>query len=507
MYPRMGGSYDKLKANLKATAMLPYDGTSPSSIETYGQRLIGSTLRKTPGVCDIPPRYLETQGGEMTKGVFGTLIEKFYYGIDPGNKACSPDFVDAGVELKTNALVKRTKGFSSKERLVLQMIDYKAIIDESFDSSCFMRKSRLMMLISHTFQESSNFVDAPIPFAGLIDWDQLPTTEQNIIREDWATIAEKVRSGRAHQLSGSDTKYLEACPKAADSSQEVSQPNSEHRAKPRAFALKAGYVTSLVHRISEGAGRPGPAEVLGVDEQLAITDAASVAADGFEATVLRKFVEFKGLEVDSIEARLGLRLYGNAIGLSLNKNAKDYRAQLARHMIGVTTKRVAEFDRAGIEIKTILLDRNGNPPEHMSFPAFKYMGPGSVLEEDWDSLEDEEAPRFKRHLEATRFLFVVYSNDGGMTTLNDVFFWSMLPEDIESFVRPVWQRTVDSILSGNLEALPGASFNEVCHVRPHAQNREDTWPTPRNGPQVKKSFWLDKKYIQKQIKEHAITEV
>jgi DNA mismatch repair protein MutH len=172
-----------------------YDQASPSSIEWFGRRLIGKTLRNTPGAKDIPQEYMDVTPGVQTKGHFGTIVERYYYGINPGNQPCSPDFKEAGVELKTNALIKRRKGISAKERLVLQMISYDDIIHESFESSCFMAKSRLMMLISNKFNPAISMVDTDIVLARLVDFNQLPLTDQQIIREDWTNIAEKVRRG------------------------------------------------------------------------------------------------------------------------------------------------------------------------------------------------------------------------------------------------------------------------------------------------------------------------
>lgn len=460
--------------------MIPpvYDPTNPSSIESFGQRLVGSSLRKTLGVREIPYEFLEDTPGVQTKGSFGTIVERYYYGINPGNQPCSPDFREAGVELKTNALEKRKKGVSAKERLVLQMIDYDDIISESFESSCFMKKSRLLMLISNMFQKDTNLVDADVVLAKLIDFDYLPTADQQIIREDWTTIALKVREGRAHQLSGSDTTYLEACTKGIDGSQRVSQPNGDELAKPRAFALKSGYVTSLVRGYLED------------DEQLAITDAAPIEIKGFEATIIEKFAPFLGLTVEQVEDRLGL---------SLNDTAKGYRATLTRRMMGVTSSKIAEFDRAGISLKTILIDENGRPSESMSFPIFRYMGPGSIIEENWDGDQDGDMADIKRLFEETRFLLAVYQKDRGDTRLIKVLFWSMPKDDIEAFVRPVWDQTSIAIQEGTLPDLPQSSFNRVCHVRPHARNRQDTLPTPHNGNQVKKCFWLDRRYIHRQI--------
>lgn len=455
-----------------------YDETNPSSIERFGQRLVGSTLRKTRGVREIPFEYLDDMTGNKTKGIFGTLVERYYYGINPGNEPCSPDFKVAGVELKTNALVRRRNGFSAKERLVLQMIQYDDIIHESFESSCFMKKSHTMMLISNMYEEDAELVDARIRLARLIDFTELPATDQLIIKKDWERIADKVLEGKAHLLSSSDTIYLEACTKGVSGSQRVSQPVGGALAQPRALALKSGYVTSLIRGYLED------------DEQLAITDPAAVELAGFESTIIERFAPFLGLTVDEIEERLGV---------ALNQQAKGYRAVLARRMMGVVKNKVAEFDRAGISLKSVLLDELGRPPESMSFPIFRYMGEGSILEEQWIPDDDDDMPKIKRLFEEIRFLFVIYKKDTGAIRLSNVQFWSMPKDDIETYVRPVWERTFIAIQEGTLPVLPNSSFNEVCHVRPHARNRHDTFPTPYNGDQVKKCFWLDRRYIQNQI--------
>jgi DNA mismatch repair protein MutH len=225
-------------------------------------------------------------------------------------------------------------------------------------------------------------------------------------------------------------------------------------------------------------------------ESLAIIDHVEVTARGFERTIIGRFSRFIGLTTDEIEAILGIEL---------NASAKGYRATLARRVMGVSTKNVEEFDRAGISMKTILVDEKGRPPESMSFPVFRYMGPGSILEQEWESDEEDEIPQIKRILEDTRFLFVVFQRFAGTIRLKEVKFWSMTSSDIETYVKPVWQETRKSIELGNLPDLPKGSFNSVCHVRPHAANKRDTLPTPFNGEQVKKCFWLDRRYIQRQV--------
>ncbi|HIC70472.1 MAG TPA: hypothetical protein EYO88_00055, partial [Alphaproteobacteria bacterium] len=275
-----------------------YDKSNPSSIEEFGQRLRGNTLRKKPGVGEITREDLDATEGVKSKGKFGTLME-VYYDIHPGNEACSPDFKDASVELKTNALNKIKKGFSAKERLSLGMIDYHEIIYESFETSCFMKKNKTLMLISRLYRENGVLVDAPIKFAQLIDFSELPPTDQEIIKEDWTSISNKITRGQAHLLSGSDTKYLEASTKGAVGANRVSQPNNDALARPRGFALKAGFVTSVVNRYLKG-----DLEFVEPDAPLAITDASEIEEKGFDAIIIERFDSFVRLNVEEIEARL-----------------------------------------------------------------------------------------------------------------------------------------------------------------------------------------------------------
>src|SRR5690606_36142792 len=57
---------------------------------------------------------------------------------------------------------------------------------------------------------------------------------------------------------------------------------------------------------------------------------------------------------------------------SLNLDAKGIYADLARRMLGVKTRKIEEFEKAGVTMKIVRLQRNGKPKESMSFPAFKF---------------------------------------------------------------------------------------------------------------------------------------
>ena len=83
-------------------------------------------------------------------------------------------------------------------------------------------------------------IDAAILFS-------FPEEDLVIIENDWKTIMEKVRSGRAHELSEGDTMYLAACTKGATAASVRPQPFSAIPAKQRAYSLKSSYMTQILN--------------------------------------------------------------------------------------------------------------------------------------------------------------------------------------------------------------------------------------------------------------------
>ncbi|MEI6747271.1 MAG: hypothetical protein WCL34_15005 [Methylococcaceae bacterium] len=69
--------------------------------------------------------------------------------------------------------------------------------------------------------------------------------------QDWNVIVNKIKSGNAHNISESDTKFLGACTKGADSKSVRSQPFSNEMAMQRAFCFKTQYMRELLNRAPE----------------------------------------------------------------------------------------------------------------------------------------------------------------------------------------------------------------------------------------------------------------
>ncbi|MEH7081028.1 hypothetical protein V7101_20900, partial [Bacillus velezensis] len=100
----------------------------------------------------------------------------------------------------------------------------------------------------------------------------------------------------------------------------------------------------------------------------------------------------------------------------------------------------------------------------------------------------------------TRFLFVIFKKSQDDYVFSNAFFWTIPTEDLVE-VEHVWNKTVAQIQNGKAHDLPKQTESRVAHVRPHAKNALDTYPTPYGEDVVKKCFWLNNSYILEQIKK------
>ena len=97
------------------------------------------------------------------------------------------------------------------------------------------------------------------------------------------------------------------------------------------------------------------------------------------------------------------------------------------------------------------------------------------------------------------------------------FLWKMPEEDLDGEAKRVWEETKEIIKSGNIVKengkrmvlnFPKEKDSPVCHVRPHGRNGSDMSTLPVTEINTyflglpKQSFWLNKAYIEKVIKEH-----
>lgn len=94
----------------------------------------------------------------LQKGNFGQILEKFYFGYEPNSKS-EADFFEIGMELKSSPLKQlKNNEFRSKKRLVLSIIDYLKIVDQSFEESEFGKRAQTFFWFFTYIKQDSTFL-------------------------------------------------------------------------------------------------------------------------------------------------------------------------------------------------------------------------------------------------------------------------------------------------------------------------------------------------------------
>lgn len=446
--------------SLQTNQDLPYNRSNSESIVHYATQLIGKSLREATGVGHIDDMA-------SRKGTLGNAVEYYYFKFDP-NSDPDPDFNEVGIELKTTPLKRTKKGeIVSKERLVLSMINYMEVVNETWETSAVLKKSDKILLLSYLHDPDANPVDYVFYLAEL--WS-IPEEDLYTIKRDWETVVDKVRRGLAHEISSGDTLFLEACTKAANSEARRPQPFSDIPAKPRAWALKQSYMTAVTKKLldAQGIARDEKQRKLPLRE-----------------LVEQRFDKYVGYTEDDLGYMFGLLGKGK-------KKPKNRCALITKRILGVDPEsKILEFEKAGIKTKTMRIKRNGVPKESISFPAFDYFDLVNTDFEDSD---------FLRHLEQ-KYLFVIYREDSDIRDefhLDSVMFWQMPESDLPEAKR-CYDEMRERVRSGHADNSVKSTENRCCHVRPHGRNNDDTKMTPYGVPVVKKCFWLNAKYIASEL--------
>lgn len=471
-----------------------YDKTNSKSIESYTKKLIGKTFRDVIDEEDAVKERVEEYNyqeklNKKNKGNLGHIIEENYFGYKKNNDP-RPDFHEAGVELKvTPYKINKNGTISAKERLVLTMIDYFSVINEKFENSHLLEKSKKILLIYYLYDVNKKYnLDYRIDYVKLFT---PPENDMEIIKHDFELIVDKISKGKAHELSESDTLYLGATTKGSSSKDRQRQPNSDILAKPRAFSFKNSYMTYVLNNyiISENNNE----KILNkkIDKP-------------FEVYVNDEIEKYKNKSIDEL---------CNIFKMVNNKNPKQLGAMLAYRILGVKGEKAEEFEKANIKVKSIRLTYNNKIKESMSFPFFNFK---ELAKEKW------EDSKFANELRETRFLFIVYKEDiNGKLYLKGSQFWNIPYNDLEYEVKSVWQRTKDIINNGIvfeikndkvLNNLPKARENRVSHVRPHTSKsayklrnyeygeiEKYADELPDGQYMTKQCFWLNNTYIISQL--------
>ena len=218
--------------------LFDYDDADINSIYSYAKKLEGMTFHeildeyeKSPIKSYSKQTYTENNNFEnmivkeekveysakpllnkKAKGQLGNLIEKYYFGYNPnGNQEA--DFNQIGLELKQTPIDITKKGeYRAGERLSITNISYNEPVEENFYNSHVWEKIKDILLIHYLRDKSIDRLDYEIKFVNLFT---PPEEDLKIIINDYNMINEKIKQGKAHELSEGDTMYLGACTKGA----------------------------------------------------------------------------------------------------------------------------------------------------------------------------------------------------------------------------------------------------------------------------------------------------
>lgn len=470
----------------------PYNKEDPISIEKYAKGLVSKSLKDLYG-----NNLKNTYSG---KGKLGQLVESLYFGYKP-NSNPEPDFLEAGVELKTTPIKKTSKGLVSKERLVFNIIDFEEEYKHTFKESSFWKKNSLLLLLFYLYEIDKVDIDYIFKIARL--W-RFPLTDLKIIKDDWNSIVSKIKSGKAHEISEGDTLYLGACTKGSTAlKSKRTQPFSNKKAQQRAFSLKSKYLNFIIAKSlkgdynltkldneylqfleedSDSFNEPKSSYGNLFDNHEAIIKDISDYKKGqtFEDVIIEKFSKYYSYSEQELIDEFKLKI---------NLRAKNKNYVFAKSILGISKDKIEEFEKAEIELKTIKLQSTGTIRESMSFAQIKFK---EIVNEEW-----EESYWYNKLTK--RFFFVVFQKDNkNIARLKKVMFWTMPAKDLV-IAEKFWKHTKTNIQKGNYENFWKLKEHKICHVRPKGLNSKDLMETPQGTLEKKKSYWLNSRYILSQI--------
>ena len=483
---------------------MEYKINSIQSIFDYSQRLIGHSLREVVGEEKLKASRLQGQG----KGGLEQMIEELFFEY-PINSDPGPDFKEAGLELKGTGLYKQKSGeLQIKERLVCDMIDYCAVVEEDFDNSLFYLKCRIMLLIFYLYEKGVNKWDLRYIYTVL--W-QIPQKDLIIIKRDFNIIVNKIKAGEAHLLSEGDTEYLAACRKGSKGDKLRKQPFSDILAPKRAFSLKTTYMRTVLDYVKE-TGNTAVSNIELPSLRDGLFTANELEKNDIEDLILGRLRKWYGKSISEIMAYYNPK--ANTEDYAINYRAasaiiSDGIYGCGKDGFGVIEK-AEEFEKSGLRLKTIPMYKSGKLKEHMSYENIDY-------EEIYSN--DNWFDSTTYDLFTSRFLFVVFQHptidsgsfkdDKKSQILKCAFFWTMPQKDID-IAEEYWEDIRKQVLANKicLDNFWSSEWSEKndknFHVRPKGtrERYKLAADNPNGGKADKYCYWFNKKYVEKIIKEN-----
>lgn len=442
---------------------------------------------KTFGEIDSSDRIIN----ERAKGHLEQIVRGIFFDDEVNSKA-EMNFKELGIELKLIPITKSEDGIiSAKERLVLNSIDYHEEVKKDFETSSFRLKNESLLLMFYEWIPETTVSEYKILKFYLHRFSE---EDLEIIKNDWEYILHKIKVGQAHELSEADTIYLGTSPKELNKNSLVKQSSNNVKAMRRAYSLKQSYMTILARK------------ALSTQDLVSIADATQLQSMSFEQLLNKYFSLFIGKSLTEIATEFSI---------PINNDSKSLLQRFISSLLGISGTSlddIEEFSKSNIIFKTIRLEPNGSPKEHMSFKNINFK---DWIEEDWEN------SWLKQNFESTKYLFVVfeYKEREKENSDRDLYFkgiklWNMPMVEIENRLKDFWLKVKKILEEGviiesktwgsgvrNSNNLPSAGENGLCHIRPKAKDASDKIQLPDRQYITKQALWLDREYVGEIIKD------
>ncbi|PAO73872.1 DNA mismatch repair protein MutH [Streptococcus agalactiae] len=484
--------------------LFDYDDNNIESVMNYSQHLLDKPFSKIieeytnslyKSHSDFQNKLIsevvEKEISMKSKGQYGNYIEKYFYGYQP-NSDSGADFEKIGVELKVTPFkVNKNGSISAKERLVLTILNYmEENLDNFYETHLWEKCSKILLLFYNGLIPNQTMADYIIEKVFLYEWFE---EDMEVILEDYKRITDKIKDGRAHELSESDGNYLSTCTKGAGKGKDWrTQPYSSEPAKQRAWELKSSYMTYLINH-----------KIFNQSEQESVTSRVTGRKKPFTEIISEKILAYKGFSEEDLYAKF-----------DINPKAKGKNSTLVRKILGLTgdVEKTQEFQKANMNLRVIRVDKNGLPKEDSPFKNYQF-------QELVDTVSWEDSHPYLE-IYSKRFLFVVFKEVvPKQFVLDSIKFWGF-PDRLLEETQRVWQETrsiiqngVELTQSGNRVStnFPQSKVNRFLFTKIHATNTyyeiapdcfvgkgkiSDTDTLPDGRRITKHSFWLPKKFLQ-----------
>jgi DNA mismatch repair protein MutH len=476
--------------------MYNYDPQNKDSIIDFAKNLIDKSIKE-----EFNDLINKLNIKEKDKGKIGKVIEELYFNIKPNSRA-EADFNKAGLELKSSGLkLLKNNEYRAKEKLVLNIINYLEMPNETFEKLFIYGKNSHLLLIFYHYLKGVDELSSKIKLVG--DW-KFPEIDLEIIKNDWNIIQNKIKEGKAHELSEGDTYYLAAGTKGGKGGNPRLQPNSNIKAKQRALVLKHNYVNHIIATI---ANEPD------LKYGKLIKSLSDIKEKKIDDVVEQYFKKYLNKPLETIAKDLNIQI---------NFSQKNHLQQVIKSIFKLEKDKdiqngIDEFVKANIIVKTIKINKKNKIKENISFPAFKFK---DIYNQIWE--ESDLKNTFEQ-----KFLFIFFKEINNTIILDKYRIWNMPYKDRQE-VRKTWLATKKTIINGNIfkkhktnkkgiqiltknglpireDNFPKASVFKICHVRPHGKNSNDTYELPVQDilsglkSYTKQSFWLKNSYVFDEI--------